>query len=123
MFQAFPFTYVASCIFCSSYSIFLFSWQRGLRELTELYGPSLSLSLGSHTIQETRRSLGLEQSAITCFRAAKICTVLIDDGIELDKMVDIEWHKKVVPMVGRILRVEHLAEKILDKVIFALLTS
>ncbi|KAK6786255.1 hypothetical protein RDI58_014780 [Solanum bulbocastanum] len=30
-------------------------------------------------------------------------------------MVDIEWHKKVVPMVGRILRVEHLAEKILDK--------
>uniref|UniRef100_A0A3Q7GTB4 Amidohydrolase-related domain-containing protein n=1 Tax=Solanum lycopersicum TaxID=4081 RepID=A0A3Q7GTB4_SOLLC len=32
-------------------------------------------------------------------------------------MVDIEWHKKVVPMVGRILRVEHLAEKILDKVL------
>lgn len=96
---------------------FLNFWQRGLRELTELYGPSLSLSLGLHTVQETRRSLGLEQSAITCFRAARICTVLIDDGIELDKMVDIEWHKKVVPMVGRILRVEHLAEKILDKVI------
>ncbi|XP_049410650.1 protein fluG-like [Solanum stenotomum] len=91
------------------------NFKRGLRELTELYGPSLSLSLGLHTVQETRRSLGLEQSAITCFRAARIYTVLIDDGIELDKMVDIEWHKKVVPMVGRILRVEHLAEKILDK--------
>ncbi|OIT19614.1 hypothetical protein A4A49_40649 [Nicotiana attenuata] len=88
---------------------------RGLRELTELYGPSLSLSLGLHTVLETRRSLGLEQSAITCFRAARVSTILIDDGIELDKMVDIEWHKKVVPIVGRILRVEHLAEKILDK--------
>ncbi|XP_019241232.1 PREDICTED: protein fluG-like [Nicotiana attenuata] len=94
---------------------FLDSGARGLRELTELYGPSLSLSLGLHTVLETRRSLGLEQSAITCFRAARVSTILIDDGIELDKMVDIEWHKKVVPIVGRILRVEHLAEKILDK--------
>ncbi|XP_070052424.1 protein fluG-like isoform X1 [Nicotiana tomentosiformis] len=91
------------------------NFKRGLRELTELYGPSLSLSLGLHTVLETRRSLGLEQSAITCFRAARVSTILIDDGIELDKMVDIEWHKKVVPMVGRILRVEHLAETILQK--------
>lgn len=60
----------------------------------------------------------MEQSAITCFRAARVSTILIDDGIELDKMVDIEWHKKVVPMVGRILRIEHLAEKILDKVMY-----
>ncbi|MCD7446026.1 hypothetical protein HAX54_031509 [Datura stramonium] len=100
-----------------------FFWHRGLRELTELYGPSLSLSLGLHTAQETRRSLGLEQSAITCFRAARICAVLIDDGIELHKMVDIEWHKIAVPMVGRILRVEHLAEKILDKVLLTRMTT
>ncbi|XP_059297546.1 protein fluG-like isoform X1 [Lycium ferocissimum] len=92
------------------------NFKRGLRELTELYGPSLALSLGLHTVQETRRSLGLQQSALTCFKAAKICAILIDDGIDqLDKMVDIEWHKKVVPKVGRILRVECVAEKILDK--------
>ncbi|KAJ8535526.1 hypothetical protein K7X08_023246 [Anisodus acutangulus] len=47
----------------------------------------------------------------------KLSAILIDDGIDqLDKMVDIEWHKKVVPMVGRILRVERLAERFLTRV-------
>ncbi|KAK4351476.1 hypothetical protein RND71_030789 [Anisodus tanguticus] len=97
----------------ASYTI---NFKRGLRELTELYGPSLALSLGLHTVQEIRQSLGLEQSALTCFEAAKISAILIDDGIDqLDKMVDIEWHKKVVPMVGRILRVERLAERFLTR--------
>ena len=44
--------------------------------------------------------------------------ILIDDGIEFDKMHDIEWHKSVAPVVGRILRIERLAEKILDEVIY-----
>lgn len=51
-----------------------------------------------------------------CFGAARISAVLIDDGLELDKMHDVEWHKKFVPFVGRILRIERVAEKILDEV-------
>lgn len=51
-----------------------------------------------------------------CLRAARISAVLIDDGLELDKMHDIEWHKKFFPYVGRILRIEHVAEKILNEV-------
>ncbi|KAI8021236.1 Protein fluG [Camellia lanceoleosa] len=47
--------------------------------------------------------------------AARIAVVLIDDGIEFDKMHDIEWHRNFAPVVGRILRIEHLAEKILDE--------
>ncbi|KAL7179976.1 hypothetical protein ACSBR1_043227 [Camellia fascicularis] len=33
-------------------------------------------------------------------------------------MHDIEWHRNFAPVVGRILRIEHLAEKILDEVRF-----
>lgn len=51
-----------------------------------------------------------------CFKAARISVVLIDDGLELDKMYNIEWHKKFVPFVGRIVRIEREAEKILDAV-------
>ncbi|CAL5378582.1 unnamed protein product [Camellia sinensis] len=53
-----------------------------------------------------------------CFKAARIAAILIDDGIEFDKMHDIEWHRNFAPVVGKILRIEHLAEKILDEVRF-----
>lgn len=51
-----------------------------------------------------------------CLQAAKISAILIDDGLELDRMHEIEWHKEFVPYVGRILRIEHVAEKILNEV-------
>lgn len=53
---------------------------------------------------------------MVCFKAARISTILIDDGIEFDKKLDIEWHQKFAPVVGRILRIESLAEKILNEV-------
>lgn len=59
---------------------------------------------------------GLESISSSCFRAAGISAVLIDDGLELDKQLELEWHKSLVSMVGRILRIERLAEKILDEV-------
>lgn len=40
----------------------------------------------------------------------------MDDGLELDKKLDIEWHRSFAPLVGRILRIERVAEKILDEV-------
>lgn len=51
-----------------------------------------------------------------CLAAAGISAVLIDDGLQLDKMHNIDWHKKFFPYVGRILRIEHVAERILDEV-------
>nr|XP_016475392.1 PREDICTED: protein fluG-like isoform X2 [Nicotiana tabacum] len=82
-----------------------------LKEIAQLYGTSLSL----HAVQESRQRFGLESSSAICFKAAKISVLLIDDGIELDKKLDIKWHESFVPTVGRILRVERVAEKILEK--------
>ncbi|XP_055807899.1 protein fluG [Solanum dulcamara] len=86
-------------------------FKRSLKEIAGIYGSSLSL----HAVQESRQRFGLESSAAVCFKAAKISVLLIDDGIELDKKLDIKWHRSFVPIVGRILRVERVAEKILEK--------
>ncbi len=92
----------------------LCAWQRNLRHIAELYGSELSL----HGVEEYRKLSGLQSISSTCFEAARISAILIDDGIEFDRMHDIEWHKSVAPVVGRILRIERLAEKILDEVIY-----
>jgi hypothetical protein len=86
--------------------------QRNLRDLAELYGCESSLQ----GVEEYRRVSGLELTCSTCFKAARISAILIDDGLELDKKHDIEWHKGFTPLVGRILRIEKVAEKILDEV-------
>lgn len=67
-------------------------------------------------VEKFRRARGLKSLCSTCFDAARIAAVLIDDGLNLDKKHDIEWHKSFVPLVGRILRIEHLAETILHNV-------
>lgn len=89
-----------------------FTFQRGLRDIAELYGSEVSL----RGIQEYRKCSGLQSISSLCFKAAKIAAILIDDGIEFDKMHEIEWHRSFAPVVGRILRIERLAEKILDEV-------
>ncbi|KAJ9181507.1 hypothetical protein P3X46_009631 [Hevea brasiliensis] len=87
------------------------SFKRNLREVAELYGCENSLQV----VEEHRRSSGLGSITVKCFKAARISAILIDDGLKLDKMHDIEWHKNFTPFVGRILRIERLAESILDK--------
>lgn len=87
------------------------SFKRNLRDLAELYGCEISLQ----GVEEHRKVAGLELSCSTCFKAARISAILMDDGFELDKMHDIEWHKSFVPLVGRILRIEKVAEEILDQ--------
>nr|DAD48788.1 TPA_asm: hypothetical protein HUJ06_018725 [Nelumbo nucifera] len=87
------------------------SFKRSLRDIAKLYGCETSL----HAIETHRRSSGLQSISIKCFEAAKIGAILIDDGIEFDKMHDVEWHRNYSPVVCRVLRIEHLAEKILDK--------
>ena len=71
-----------------------------------------------HGVEEYRRLSGLQSISLTCFEAARISAIFIDDGIEFVKKHDIEWHKRLAPVVGRILRFERLAEKILDEVIY-----
>lgn len=83
-----------------------------MREIAELYGVQYSLQ----SVQEYRRVSGLQSICSTCFKAAKISIILIDDGFEVDKMLDLRWHESLTPLVGRILRVERLAEKILNEV-------
>ncbi|KAI9086317.1 hypothetical protein K1719_031771 [Acacia pycnantha] len=87
------------------------SFKRSLREIAELYGSQCSLP----SVEEYRRVSGLQSICSTCFKAAKISAILIDDGLELDKKHDFRWHESLTPLVGRILRVERLAEKILDE--------
>ena len=40
----------------------------------------------------------------------------MDDGVEMDKKNEIQWHKNFTPFVGRILRTERVAEQILEQV-------
>ncbi|KAI4349084.1 hypothetical protein L6164_009723 [Bauhinia variegata] len=87
------------------------SFKRSLRDIAELYGSEPSLQ----GVEEHRRVSGLQSICSKCFKAARISTILIDDGLELDKKHDIEWHKSLAPLVGRILRVERVAEKILEE--------
>ncbi|THU69241.1 hypothetical protein C4D60_Mb08t12330 [Musa balbisiana] len=88
------------------------SFKRSLRDISALYNCRTSLDeLESH-----RKSSGLLSITAKCFEAANVSAVLIDDGILFDKMCDLEWHKSFAPAVGRILRIEHLAETILNDV-------
>ncbi|KAL7133498.1 hypothetical protein ABFS83_12G144700 [Erythranthe nasuta] len=86
------------------------NFKRSLKEIAKLYGSDVSLD----AVQEYRSISGVESVTAKCLKAAKISAIFIDDGLELDKMHEIEWHKEFVPYVGRILRIEHVAEKILN---------
>lgn len=83
-----------------------------MKEIAQLYGCDSSLE----GVEEYRSSSGLELITAKCLKAARISTLFIDDGLELDKMHDIHWHKTYVQSVARILRIERQAEKILDQV-------
>ncbi|KAF6167712.1 hypothetical protein GIB67_017207 [Kingdonia uniflora] len=93
-----------------SYAPHSLSFKRSLRDLADLYECDKSLD----GVETCRQGLGLSLISDKCFEAAKIYALLIDDGIEFDQMHDLEWHRNFVPFVGRIVRIETLAEKILN---------
>ncbi|KAK5836393.1 protein fluG [Gossypium arboreum] len=93
-----------------SFAPYSLSFKRNLREIAEFYGTESSLD----AVEQYRRLSGLQAISSKCFKAAGISTILIDDGLKLDKKHDIQWHKNFVPFVGRILRIESLAEEILN---------
>ncbi|KAJ0255276.1 Nodulin/glutamine synthase-like protein [Hirschfeldia incana] len=87
------------------------SFKRNLREVARLYGTEVSLE----AIEKHRQTLGLHSLTTKCFNEARISALLIDDGLKLDRKHDIEWHRNFIPYVGRVLRIETLAEQILDE--------
>ncbi|KAK8666122.1 hypothetical protein V6N13_006274 [Hibiscus sabdariffa] len=87
------------------------AFKRNLREIAQLYGTESSLD----AVEQYRRLSGLQAISSKCFKAAGISAILIDYGLKLDNIHDIQWHKKFVPFVGRILRIEYLAEEILNE--------
>ncbi|KAF3525184.1 hypothetical protein F2Q69_00048915 [Brassica cretica] len=87
------------------------SFKRNLREVAQLYGTEVSLE----AIEKHRQTLGLHSLTTKCFNEARISALLIDDGLKLDKKHDTEWHRNFVPYVGRVLRIETLAEQILNE--------
>lgn len=96
----------------TKYSFFEMKLQRSLRDIAELYKCEPSLD----KVEDHRKSEGLASISSKCFGAANISAVFIDDGIMFDKMLDWQSHKSFVSAVGRILRIEHLAETILNEV-------
>lgn len=104
--------YVKICLHGTGLTNLGFTLQRSLRDIAELYGSELSLQ----GVQEFRSCSDIKTISKICFKAAGISTVLIDDGLMLDKMLNIEQHRDILPFVARILRIERLAEDILDEV-------
>ncbi|KAJ1295341.1 hypothetical protein BS78_01G216300 [Paspalum vaginatum] len=86
------------------------SFKRSLRDIAALYSCEASLE----KVEEFRRAEGLKSIGSKCFQAANISAILIDDGITFDKMLDLESHKAFAPVVGRVLRIERLAETIIN---------
>jgi predicted TIM-barrel fold metal-dependent hydrolase len=62
-----------------------------------------------------RTRLGLERLTALCYSAAKLDTVLLDDGFLPEAILPLEWHQRFVP-VRRLLRLEMLAQKLLSQV-------
>lgn len=90
------------------------SFKRSVRDLAELYNCEATFD----GVEAYRKSCGLTVVGTKCFEAANVSVVFIDDGITFDKMHDWEWHGCFGPAVGRVLRIEHLAETILNEEIF-----
>ncbi len=66
-------------------------------------------------ILEQRTRLGLERLTALCCSAAKLDTLLLDDGFLPDAILPLEWHQRFVP-VRRLLRLEMLAQHVFSQV-------
>ncbi|PWZ55683.1 Protein fluG [Zea mays] len=86
------------------------SFKRSLRDIAALYNCEALLE----KVEKFRSAEGLKSIGSKCFQAANLSVILIDDGIAFDKMLDLESHKAFAPVVGRILRIERLAETIIN---------
>ena len=84
-------------------------FRRSLRDMAAL----LSCEPTEQAIAARRRELGLEALAARCLQASNLKAIFLDDGFLPDAILPWQWHGRFLP-VGRILRLEHLAEKLMD---------
>lgn len=86
-------------------------YQRSLEDLGEMYGVEPNeVALKAH-----RESIGLEAVSEKCFGAANMECVLLDDGLTMDRMLGMGWHRKYIRGVHRVLRIETVAEAVLNQ--------
>lgn len=84
-------------------------FRRSLRDIAAL----LACEPDAEAIVDRRRELGLEALAARCLEASNLAAIYLDDGFLPDAVLPWQWHRRYLP-VGRILRLEHLAEKLMD---------
>lgn len=85
-------------------------FRRSLRDIAKL----LECEPTENAILERREQLGLEALTRTCLEHSNLEAIYLDDGFLPDAIQPIEWHCQFVS-VRRLLRVEVLAEKILQE--------
>jgi hypothetical protein len=76
-----------------------------------------------NAIKEHRNAIGLEAVSEKCFSGANIEIVLLDDGLTMDKMLGMGWHRKYIPGVHRVLRIETVAEAVLNQPVVSTATN
>ncbi len=81
--------------------------RRGVREVAEVLGCEPTLE----RVVEARAALPLEALARRYFAASGISTLLLDDGFLPDRVLPVDWHRRLAPSY-RLLRVEHVAEQL-----------
>jgi uncharacterized protein len=84
-------------------------FRRSLRDMAAL----LSCESSEEAIVNRRRELGLDALTARCMQASNLAAVYLDDGFLPDTILPLQWHRQFVP-VRRILRLEHLAETLLE---------
>lgn len=84
-------------------------YRRSLRDMAAL----LSCEASETAVVARRRELGLDALSARCFQASNLSAVFLDDGFLPDNILPRRWHRRFVP-VRRILRIENLAEKLLE---------
>ena len=86
-------------------------YHRSLRDIADL----LKCEPQESEILVQRENLGLENLTKTCFNAAKIDTIFLDDGFLPEQILPWQWHQKFVT-VRRLLRIEDLAQNLIPQV-------
>ena len=86
-------------------------YRRSLRDMADL----LKCEPQESEILAKRDNLGLENLTKTCFNAANLETILLDDGFLPEEILPWQWHQQFVG-VKRLLRIENLAQNLIPQV-------
>ncbi|NES07133.1 MAG: amidohydrolase family protein [Okeania sp. SIO2F4] len=86
-------------------------YRRSLRDMADL----LKCEPQESEILAKRDNLGLENLTKTCFNAANLDTILLDDGFLPEEILPWQWHQQFVA-VKRLLRIENLAQNLIPQV-------